>query len=244
MAHPFAPFAKGWGRFSLACLCVPPEFRRAAQSSISTSSRRGALGLGGVRERLRFGGGGFGDDLILVGFAVDAKLHFVFVEGEFNRGMDGNDDGVGGLHLPDVVVGGDGADDVFLAKDRDGHFLLHLGAAGHGIFGDDRAQLGFVASLDDHRSGQDDGGEEEWFLHGCLLESVDSPVASSVREPVGGKLVRGCSGALKVNAEKEASGVAHPFAPFAKGWGRVAQTINPETILGAAYADFAYAGLE
>jgi hypothetical protein len=181
--------------------------------------------------------------LILVGFAVDAKLHFVFVEGEFNRGMDGNDDGVGGLHLPDVVVGGDGADDVFLAKDRDGHFLLHLGAAGHGIFGDDRAQLGFVASLDDHRSGQDDGGEEEWFLHGCLLESVDSPVASSVREPVGGKLVRGCSGALKVNAEKEASGVAHPFAPFAKGWARVAQTINPETILGAAYADFAYAGV-
>src|SRR5216684_2249111 len=216
VAHPFAPFAKGWGRFSLACLCVPPEFRRAAQSSISTSSRRGALGLGGVRERLRFGGGGFGDDLILVGFAVDAKLHFVFVEGEFNRGMDGNDDGVGGLHLPDVVVGGDGADDVFLAKDRDGHFLLHLGAAGHGIFGDDRAQLGFVASLDDHRSGQDDGGEEEWFLHECLLESVDSPVASSVREPVGGKLVRGCSGALKVNAKKEASNVGTDgkFPPF------------------------------
>jgi hypothetical protein len=63
--------------------------------------------------------------------------------------------------------------------------------------------LGFVASLDDHRSAQDDGGEEEWFLHGCLLESVDSPVASSVREPVGGKLVRGCSGALKVNAERK-----------------------------------------
>src|SRR5258708_16569607 len=28
-------FLKRWGRFSLACLCVPPEFRRAAQSSIS-----------------------------------------------------------------------------------------------------------------------------------------------------------------------------------------------------------------
>src|SRR5260370_39170914 len=105
VAHPFAPFAKGWGGFSLACLCVPPKFRRAAQSSISTSSRRGALGLGGVRERLRFGGGGFGDDLILVGFAVDAKLHFVFGLGEFNRGMDGNDFGFCGFRWPRFRVG-------------------------------------------------------------------------------------------------------------------------------------------
>src|SRR5260370_40930919 len=119
-------FLKRWGRFSLACRCVPPEFRRAAQSSISTSSRRGALGLGGVRERLRFGGGGFGGDLILVGFAVDAKLHFVSVEGEFNRGMDGHVDGVVGLY----VTGGErccgGWACRLLALSRAGPLLSHL----------------------------------------------------------------------------------------------------------------------
>jgi hypothetical protein len=117
------------------------------------AARCWALGAGG--------GGFFGDDEVFVGFAGRFELHFVFGDGEFDAGVDGKQRLVAGFLLADVVFGGAGADDVFLAQEIQALLASRaLGAAGDGIFGNERAVLGRVGSPRES-SERDDRSEQE-----------------------------------------------------------------------------------
>jgi len=102
---------------------------------------------------LGFGGDeGFRHHDVLEGLAVGFEFDFVFFEGEFDGCVERDQGFVGGFFLADAVVGGVGADDIFLAEQVDAFFFLFLlGTAGDGVFGDDRAGLGFVPGLGESR---------------------------------------------------------------------------------------------
>lgn len=120
-------------------------------------------GLSGLRRA----GSRLGDDEIVVRFAVGFELHLVFIECEFDAGVDRNQGLIGGLLLPNVVIGGGGADNIFLAEQRRALLvLIGLGATVHGRFGNNRAGLRLLAGLNKARRQQGRRGQQKGSFHG------------------------------------------------------------------------------